>query len=83
MGLALVGGVGAKPTGFLVLFGFFSLNLFLLPLLLGFLAGALGPLKVDEDEVMEDTVTVDDTSPVGWKFAKLGASPVRFACNMV
>ena len=70
----------------LLLFGFLLnsfLSLFLLPLLLGFLTGARGPLKVDEDEVMEETVTEDETSPVGWKFAKLGASPVCFACNMV
>ena len=73
------GGVGTKLCFFFFLseFGFFSLSLFLLPLLRDFFTGAEGPLKA-EDEVDEEEVTdVVTTSPAaGWKLAKLGASPV-------
>ena len=55
--------------------GFFNLNLFLLPLLRDFFTGAEGPLKPVADEEVEE-VTEVVTSPVGWKLAKLGASPV-------
>ena len=73
------GGVGTKLCCFFFLFrlGFFNLNLFLLPLLRDFFTGAEGPLKpvaLADEEVEEVTEVV--TSPLGWKLAKLGASPV-------
>ena len=77
--LVLEGGVGAKlASGDFWEFGLFSLNLFLLPLLLDFFAGADGPEKdeEEEEEVTEEIVTEEDPSPVGWKLAKFGASPV-------
>ena len=72
------GGVGAKlASEDFSEFGLFSLNLFLLPLLLDFFAGADGPEKdeEEEEEVTEEIVTDEDPSPVGWKLAKFGASP--------
>jgi hypothetical protein len=85
------GGVGTKPLlmlGFFLLLGFFNLSLFRLPLLLGFLTGALGPLKEDEDdededeeELTDEMVTEEVTSPAGWKLAKFGATPVLGACG--
>ena len=60
------GGVGTKLCFFFFLgeFGFFSLSLFLLPLLRDFFTGAEGPLKA-EDEVEEEEVTDVVTSPAG------------------
>ena len=57
-------------------FGFFSLSLFLLPLLRDFFTGAEGPLKAEDDVEEEEVTDVVTVSPAGWKLAKLGASPV-------